>query len=159
MSKTQLKKQELEQLLGVYNGVVSVLASFDHPSLQLIIEMWPAMEKRIRELVDGETSGVSPSTLIAGVKQGLLEIPRGFGSLPADMRSKVTKAYISVIEAELPAFFEKMDRDMRVVLERGRIKSEREFHLVQLMIERAEENRQTQVLEQLYGVINEYESR
>ncbi|KPC50713.1 hypothetical protein [Amantichitinum ursilacus] len=157
MKKT--KKQELHRLMEVYGKVVNSLASLDHPTPKLIIDTWPSTRQKFFEMLESKATGMTPSVLVGGLKQGLLEMPQVFGGMPVDLEKKAVESYLSVINEELPEFFAQMDADLQVILGRGRIRSEKEFYLVRLMLDQAEKDGQTVIIEQLMGLISPYESR
>ncbi|CAM2167498.1 conserved hypothetical protein [Burkholderia cepacia] len=136
MTRTSKKTAELMKLLGTFDRVVSLLASYQHPMLLRFKESWEVGRKKYSQ---GLSEGVSASTLAEGVRQGLRGTSDFMSYIPIAERRDFIKKYNQIITNDFPDFFDKDRKKLDAILKRGEIRSENEYYLAELFFERLHE--------------------
>lgn len=159
MAITAVKQQQIMNLISVYDRVVEEFAKLDQPTLTRFANSWPISRRKYLDMLEGRQPGIKASALVDGLKQGLGELPLIVGDLPAEVRRKAMQSYCDVVDSELPQFLEKMRVDAQAIIERKRIKNEREFYLVRLVIDQLEQKEEKAAAQEFYQLVDEYEAR
>ncbi|WP_175816745.1 hypothetical protein [Burkholderia diffusa] len=136
MTRTSQKTAELTKLLGIFDQVVSLLASYQHPVLLKFKDSWDAGRNKYSQAL---AKGVSASTLTEGVKQGLRGASDFMNYIPTTERRDFIKKYNQIILNDFPEFFDNDEKKIGAIIKRGKIRSEDEFYLVEFFFERQHE--------------------
>lgn len=102
---------------------------------------------------------VKRSAFVAGLEQGLREIPSLLSELPEVERRLALKTLSRVVESMVPGFFEKNRETLGKIVARGKIKNEDEWYLIRHCVDEIEgDSSQLLRLAELYKLIDNYEN-
>jgi hypothetical protein len=116
----------------------------------------PAFVAEVRSRDPRPTS----SQIIAGLEQGLREMPGLIGGVDSQWRGAVSKALHDALTAEYPEFLQLETARLEKVMARGKIRTEAEFSLVRHRIDVLEgEPELAAELKSLYALVEAFEAR
>ncbi|PFH11777.1 hypothetical protein BCF11_4235 [Collimonas sp. PA-H2] len=104
---------------------------------------------------------VKRSAIVAGCEQGLRETPLLLTNfkLSEDIQGVALKIFYRVVEIHMPVFFEKERQKREMIVRRGKIKGESEWHLLRNRVDEIEGDAAHEVeLLALYKMLDDYES-
>jgi len=102
---------------------------------------------------------VKRSALVAGLEQGLREIPLLLSDLPEVERRLALKTFRRVVESNTAGFFKRDQEALDKIVARGKIKNEGEWYLIRHRVDEIEGNSpQSPQLTALYKLIVAYEN-
>jgi hypothetical protein len=134
----------------------SKFAEIDDDQCRNLVANWQQVRGKYYELLSRPETGVTKSKVAAGLEQGLNEIPL----ILATASPRARAAFNDALVGHYPEFLETQLLRLRKVIERGSIRSEREFYLSRHAIDLLEgDSASRSMLQQLYELVGRYESR
>ncbi len=132
MTKASPKKAEVLKFLDVFEEIVSLLRPFHHPILSGFVDRWgTARERYIQEL----TGGTSASKLADGLRQALRDYSDFLEYIPPDNRREFVEKYTKIVTDAFPDFYRSDERKINSIIQRGKIRNENEFYLIESVFE------------------------
>ncbi|WP_020183554.1 hypothetical protein [Methylotenera sp. 1P/1] len=126
---------KLDELTSAYRELAIQFKGANSPSLTQLAE---ALTNGIDQLE--AIKGVKASALVAGLEQGLREIPMSLSHLPKVERLAAYKLYRHAVEANANSFFRSEAEHLSKIVARGKIKGENEWHIVRHQIDLLEQS-------------------
>ncbi len=154
---TEKKRTKYDKITAVNQRLAEDLAKIDHPGPKSLAKLFGQCGPGLWEEVIKKDPTVTRSQIAAGLEQGLRELSMIVAGQPDEIRPAVVSAYREALEAEYPDFLEKDRQRLARVLERGRIKSESEYYLVQYRLDEIEgSGKHEDELQLLYRLMDNY---
>lgn len=148
------KATKFEKLLAVHDRFHAELEGVDMEFARQLIAGW----KEWRATNVPPAPGVRPSELAAGLEEGLQFFMAA--SWTTSDGAPMARALNVALAAAYPEFIARQDGQLRAILAKGRIASDRQFGLVRLAIDVAEgDPRRREQLATLYRLVELYEAR
>lgn len=100
------------------------------------------------------------SQIVAGLEQGLREMPALIDEVDIQWRAVVSKALHDAVAAEYPELLQLEDARLEKILGRGKIRTKAEFHLVRHRVDVLESEPELPAeLRRLYALVEVFEAR
>lgn len=127
--------------MRVVDRVDKILCNLNHVDASLLRDGFGILKAQCERYISGEKLDFKLSELLAGMKQGLREIPQLqlLRDAPAEVRGKFLVEFAAVVKSELPGFFEKETERARKIIARGKIRNPEEFYLIEFVFEQLHE--------------------
>ena len=148
-----------EKLAEVYAQLGSEFRGIGNAKLVELVDTWDKSSSQMHSMLIVNKPPVKRSALVAGLEQGLREIPSLLSELPEVERRLALKTFRRVVESSVPGFFEKERAAFDKIVARGKIKNEGEWYLVRHCVDEIEgDSSQSPELAVLYKLIDTYEN-
>ena len=142
-----MKSKKLETRLQLISELIEVLGALDIDGLNKLVDIWGHSASQYRKLASMGSPPVTSSALVAGIDQGLRELPELIIDLKlTDAGSmEAMRRFHLVVDKYIPGHFDKEKKKLSRIISAGKIKSEKDYYLVRFRmdeIERLGENRE-----------------
>jgi hypothetical protein len=152
-------KTKIQQILAVYERFSQSIAAIPDLKAQELYRVAAGVPQFVANFRSVQPEADS-SEIESGLEQGLHELPILVNEVEDQWRWAVSNALHDAIACEYPDFLEKDTARISKILARGKISSEDEFYLIRYRIDVLEAQPElAQELQQLYALINGYESK
>ncbi len=122
----------------VYDRFNDELLKCNDPHAATLARGWVDAKAKFANWLSDPAKKVSRSSMASGIEQGLREIPMLLSGVPAPIGERLIKAFRQILQEEAPDFLSgDSDKLMRIV-KRGRLRNEREYHLVRHRLDEIE---------------------
>jgi hypothetical protein len=156
---TEKKQTKYDKLVAVNQKLAENFSKIDHPNTQLFAKLFGRSGPGLWEEVKKKDPSVTRSQIAAGLEQGLRDLSMMVAGQPEEVRSAAISAYRDAILAEYPDFVEKDKQRLAKVLERGSVRSESEWYLLQHRVDEIEGTAEhEEELGLLYKMMDDYGS-
>ena len=159
MTLAASSKKKIQHLVETYDKIYIALKVLDHPTIDRLADLWVQARKKYVDVLENRVMGVKSSALIVGLEQGLRELPLIIDGLPALVAKEAQIVYQKIMAIEWPNLLENDAVVIKRIVESGDIKSESEYRLVKLFIDRIENKGSGDMLKKLYILVDKYEKK
>lgn len=132
------KRTKYEKLTAVNARIGANFAKLGSPVLQQLGEIFARSGPGLWEQVTRDEPDVTRSQIAAGLEQSLRDFSTIVASQPKETRVAAASAFRDAVLSEYPEFFEHDRLRLKKVLERGRIRTEGEYYIVQHRLDEIE---------------------
>jgi hypothetical protein len=132
------KRTQYECLWAVYERFGNELKKCGETGALALAQAWDNGKSQHRKWLDDPASKISRSSLAAGMKQGLRELPRLLESISPEARKHLRKILRQILCEEMPGLISKEVLELERILKRGKIVSENEYYLVRHQLDEVE---------------------
>lgn len=154
------RRTQFDALVAVYERFNQVLRSYPEPRTDALVTNWGNWKKQVGAELQRPQVRVSRAQLVAGLKQGLREMPNVLATVSPVSRLKLLRTLHVIVEEEMPGFFAKDTQRISQIIRRGRIRTEGELDVIRHRIDEIEGNvERSEELNALYSLLDAYESR
>ena len=148
-----------EKLAEAYAQLGLEFRDIGNVKLVELVDTWDKSLFQMRSMLIVNKPPVKRSALVAGLEQGLREIPSLLSELPEVERCLALKTFRRVVESNAPGFFERDREALDKIVARGKIKNEGEWYLIRHRVDEIEgDSSQSSQLAVLYKLIDTYEN-
>lgn len=153
--KTGVRPDRLTRLVAVFDEVHEALARLSNPVARVLAKNWADNRKQFT------AAGTAPrSALVAGLEQGLRELPMILSSMPSGERTVVAGALSAAVAAHYAEHGARDLARLERIKTRGSIRSEGEYHLVRYRMDALERvPAQQDELQRLQELVAGFEAR
>ncbi|MBE9609109.1 hypothetical protein [Chitinilyticum piscinae] len=155
---TARKRTRFDTLLATFDAFYLALAALPDERIREEARRYGQTKQQTEQWLSEKK--VTRGQLAEGWLQGLREIPEGFGGYPCAIRPQVIAAYYAALEQEYPQFLEQEAAKLQKVLNRGKIRTEREYYLIRNLVDQLEgKPEHKERLCRYYTLLEHFESR
>ncbi len=148
-----------EKLTEAYAQLGSEFRDIGNAKLVELVDTWEKSLSQMHSMLIKNKPLVKRSAFVAGLEQGLREIPSLLSELPEVERRLALKTLSRVMESMVPGFFEKNRETLDKIVARGKIKNKDEWYLIRHHVDEIEgDSSQLLQLAELYKLIDNYEN-
>jgi len=148
-----------EKLAEAYAQLGLEFRDIGNVKLVELVDTWNKSLSQMHSMLIVNKPPVKRSALVAGLEQGLREIPSLLSELPEVERRLALKTFRRVVESNAPGFFERDREALDKIVARGKIKNEGEWYLIRHRVDEIEgDSSQSSQLAVLYKLIDTYEN-
>lgn len=149
----------VEKLCATYELFGLALRKIPGKTLEAMSQQCAGVRGFVAAAREG-TPKPTPSQVAAGLEQGWREMLDSLSGFPKEWRPAVAKAWFAATKHAYPEFMANEERRLAKVLDRGKIRTEREFYRVRHEIDLLEGQPDRQAeLQHLYSMIDAFERR
>ncbi len=151
------KKTKYDKLLALNKKIGENFSAIDHPGMQYLATLFGrAGEDDFDEIKKKEPS-VTRSEIAAGMEQGIRDLAMMLPAQDVEIRSAALSAFRDALSSEYPEFIERDKQRLAKVLDRGHIRSENEYYLLQSRLDEIEGDPQhEEETQRLWEIMDNY---
>ena len=150
------KRTKFDKLVAVYTQIGNDFEQLDHPVLgDLAAVCFRASD--VKEQLKNETPPAPPSSAVSGLEQGLRDLSLIVMNTPEDIRTTAVGCYRRALQDHYADFLEKDRIRLQKVLDRGHVRSEGEWYVLQHRLDEIEGDPQhAEEVEKLWELMDNY---
>ncbi|GAB1406121.1 hypothetical protein MASR1M8_00400 [Thermomonas brevis] len=151
-------RSKLEKLIAVYEHFGQEIQAIPDPWASKLAKQSNAVRATVERTL-GKEPGATKSQFAAGLEQGLRDTPDFIAMVSPEWRAHVAKALNSAVMTAYPEFLAKDAERLEKIRTRGKIKTESEYYLVRHKIDVLEGGADTDLLTELYALVDSFGSK
>ena len=149
-------RTKYDKLFAAYEKFTKSICEVDDPIVAAICSSWESAKANYGQAVE---SGVRKSQIAQGIEQGLREMPMMMSMVEKEKRERVLAILRVSLDDTFPEFFKQDATLLAAVIQRSKIRNEREYYLVRHRIDQLEGEADVPTeLALLYQLVDEFEA-
>ncbi len=151
------KKTKYDRLVAVNKRLGENFLKIDHPNMQIFGKLFSKAGPDLYEEIKKTEPTVTRSQIAAGLEQGIRDLSMNVAGQPEEIRSDAIRAFNDALQSEYPEFLENDKKRLTKVLQRGHVRSENEWYLLQHRVDEIEgSGEHEEELLKLYEMMDNY---